>query len=172
MKQADVGMQSPLIATMNYVRTTRLGQGEPFPYTEHEPVTEDVRSLLRASPEASIDDASGGAEPAEAFRDILKSAADVDSFEGDVQKRKKFFGKPDHRKKVTFTPDDVVEASFDNGYINFETLALKLPVGGLEFKLQSYWDGQPVTFACRNRSGDKTFFVVALTIDEKSPKAE
>lgn len=52
---------------------------------------------------------------------------------------------------------------FCNGYIDFKTLSLKLPVG-LSFSLERLWDGQPVTFVLRDKEGTKEYLFVTFEI--------
>ncbi|KAM0748231.1 DUF1769-domain-containing protein [Meredithblackwellia eburnea MCA 4105] len=83
-------------------------------------------------------------------------------------------GHPDQRKKwlsenmskVHLGRDVLIKSDFCNGYVDFKTLSLKLPIG-LHFSLRNIWDGQPVRFVCRTQEGDKRFFVVTFQIVEE-----
>lgn len=53
---------------------------------------------------------------------------------------------------------------FAQGLLDFNDLSVHIPSIGFSVQLLKYWDGQPVTFQCRNRSGTKVFFSVAFEI--------
>ncbi|KAI5480435.1 hypothetical protein MNV49_000588 [Pseudohyphozyma bogoriensis] len=145
---------SPLLATMNYVSTTLADSKTPLP--DWSPtVDDDIVPLFSDGSERN-----------------RKLAKEVEK--GAPAKRKKLFNDATKRKQVTIPAGTIISADFCNGYIDFKTLSLKLP-GGLHFALASYWDGQPVTFVARNRSGSKEFFFVTLQIvkgSEKGAKSE
>lgn len=75
---------------------------------------------------------------------------DTDDAEA-LKARKRLFGDKKKRQAIKFTPEDVWTADFDNGFIDFNTLSLSLPYGGLQFDLKRYWDGQPVRYVCKNQ---------------------
>ncbi|KAF9530268.1 hypothetical protein CPB83DRAFT_851276 [Crepidotus variabilis] len=91
----------------------------------------------------------------------------------DASQRRSYFAVEEHRKAVTFGPDDLVTTDFCYGFINFTpTLSLQLP-GGLSFDLMRYWDGQPVRFVCceRKRGDDasgepwgRVFWCIAIEV--------
>lgn len=95
---------------MNYASITSTSPTEPFRPTIPGPVEDDLTPLLPSHAE-------------------LKGAAD---------KRKAFLGRAENRKGLKLGPDMVVKADFANGFIDFEALALKLPIG-LSFPLAKYW---------------------------------
>lgn len=64
----------------------------------------------------------------------------------------------------------MVAFDFVAGYIDFNTLSVSLPSVGFNMDLLKYWDGQPLTFVCRNRSGSKTFFAVSFEITDPDIK--
>lgn len=74
--------------------------------------------------------------------------------------RASWLGKKANREKLSITPADVATVDFCNGFIDFNTLQLVLPYGGLHFDLQKYWDGQPVRYVAKNLSTNDVFFVV------------
>ncbi|KAF8342753.1 uncharacterized protein EI90DRAFT_3190738 [Cantharellus anzutake] len=74
-------------------------------------------------------------------------------------KAESYFANPEHRKALTFGPDDLIEADFCQGYLSFESgLALSFP-GGIHFDLMSHWDGRP--------GPGKVFWCVSFEIAEE-----
>ncbi|WAR53017.1 hypothetical protein PtB15_2B445 [Puccinia triticina] len=131
---------SPLLATMNYIRTERLeADDSPLPPWEvaTRPV-EDCSSLLEGNP-----------------TNISKPHL-----------RRKFFSSAVNRKALTLGPRDFINAEFANGFIDFSTLALNVPVVNVSFKLDKLWDGQPVRYVCQSRQTGETYFVVVFQISE------
>ncbi|POW20797.1 hypothetical protein PSHT_03082 [Puccinia striiformis] len=59
-----------------------------------------------------------------------------------------------------------INAEFANGFIDFSTLALNVPVVNVHFKLDKLWDGQPVRYVCQSRKTEETYFVVVFQISE------
>lgn len=57
---------------------------------------------------------------------------------------------------------------FAQGYIDFSDLSVGIPTVGFHIKLKDYWDGQPVTFVCRNRDGSKVHFSVQFQIIDET----
>ena len=74
--------------------------------------------------------------------------------------RASWLGKASNREKLQITPQDVITVDFCNGFIDFNTLRLVLPYGGLYFDLQKYWDGQPVRYVAKNLKTNQVYFVV------------
>lgn len=95
---------------MNYASITTSTPDSSFIPTIPGPVAEDVTPLLPSHPE-------------------LESSPD---------KRKAFLGNAKNRTGLKLTPEHVVKADFANGFIDFNALALKLPIG-LSFPLAKYW---------------------------------
>lgn len=104
---------SPLIATMNVVRLSK-SEGKLPAWSSKQP-EEDVSHGL--------------------------TEGDHGNLIGNAGARRKYFNNAAHRKEVKLGPDTIIDADFSNGFLNFETLSLKL-AAGLEFPLASYWDGQ------------------------------
>ncbi|EFP93299.2 uncharacterized protein PGTG_19067 [Puccinia graminis f. sp. tritici CRL 75-36-700-3] len=131
---------SPLLATMNYIRTERLDADDsPLPPCEAatRPV-EDCSSLLSGNP-----------------TNISKPHL-----------RRKFFSSAVNRQAIMLGPRDFINAEFANGFIDFSTLALNVPVVNVSFKLDKLWDGQPVRYVCQSRKTGETYFVVVFQIVE------
>lgn len=81
--------------------------------------------------------------------------------------RKKLFSSKANRQAISFTPQDVFTSDFAQGYIDFNSLYLSIPFsGGLSFDLKKYWDGQPVTYVCKNKSTGDVYFVVQFNIQD------
>lgn len=76
--------------------------------------------------------------------------------------RAKFWANQTVRQAVEITPQDIVTFDFCPAVpIDFNTLKVVLPyTGGMGFDLQSYWDGQPVRYYCKNDLDDTIFFIV------------
>ncbi|PWN41789.1 DUF1769-domain-containing protein [Ceraceosorus guamensis] len=85
-----------------------------------------------------------------------------------AHQRRAQFWKEHVRERVLIGRKDLVTTTtFDNGFIDFNTLRLELPyTNGMGFDLKKYWDGQPVRFYCKDKSDDTVFFVVEFTINE------
>ncbi|GAA5855196.1 hypothetical protein JCM8547_008979 [Rhodosporidiobolus lusitaniae] len=85
--------------------------------------------------------------------------------------RRSLFAKEENRKAVEkLGPGYVVRGSFDQGWIDFDTLSLALP-GGIKFSLAKYWTGEPLVFSCQRRpkkgeeAGEaETYFVVSFEL--------
>ncbi|KAH9462543.1 hypothetical protein MJO28_002679 [Puccinia striiformis f. sp. tritici] len=131
---------SPLLATMNYIRIDRLeADDSPLPPWESatRPV-EDCSSLLEGNP-----------------TNISKPHL-----------RRKFFSSAVNRQAIMLGPRVNINAEFANGFIDFSTLALNVPVVNVHFKLDKLWDGQPVRYVCQSRKTEETYFVVVFQISE------
>lgn len=102
--------QSPLLATMNFASVETADPSTPFKPTIPGPLADDLTPLLPSHPE----------------------------LKGDAAKRKAFLGNGANRKGLAIAPGTVVKADFANGFIDFNALALKLPIG-LSFPLAKYW---------------------------------
>ncbi|KAG8690053.1 hypothetical protein FRC11_014122 [Ceratobasidium sp. 423] len=83
--------------------------------------------------------------------------------ESTPEARRKHFTDESHHKEVTFTPQDLIQADFVHGYLQFPELTIALP-GGVQFDLMHYYDERPVHFVCKKRSAEETFFVVSFTV--------
>ncbi|QRV76237.1 hypothetical protein RhiJN_04252 [Ceratobasidium sp. AG-Ba] len=128
---------SPLLSTMPYLQRTRLAVDAPLP---------GIPSALLA------DDKS---EPplAPPLNDDFTPTT-----------RRKYFTDETHRKEFTFTPQDLINADFCHGYLQFPGLTFSLP-GGIQFDLMSYYDERPVHFVCKQRGNEgKIFFVVSFIV--------
>ncbi|QRV91056.1 hypothetical protein RhiJN_19074 [Ceratobasidium sp. AG-Ba] len=77
--------------------------------------------------------------------------------------RRKYFTDETHRKEFTFTPQDLINADFCHGYLQFPGLTFSLP-GGIQFDLMSYYDERPVHFVCKQRGNEGRFFVVSFIV--------
>ncbi|KNE92533.1 hypothetical protein PSTG_14043 [Puccinia striiformis f. sp. tritici PST-78] len=129
---------SPLLATMNYIRIDRL-EADDSPLPPWESATrpvEDCSSLLEGNP-----------------TNISKPHL-----------RRKFFSSAVNRQAIMLGPR--INAEFANGFIDFSTLALNVPVVNVHFKLDKLWDGQPVRYVCQSRKTEETYFVVVFQISE------
>ncbi|KAJ2911526.1 hypothetical protein MD484_g8890, partial [Candolleomyces efflorescens] len=166
---------SPLIATMPYFahrrRDPTLVKQIEFPMKK--PLVDDT-SELHLSYTSSSGDTNLSDSSLDKLRDLPSS-------------RRSFFSKPEHRRLVTFGPDDSITTDFCYGFLSFTPSPnspggngrdsatgprLDIP-GGLSFDLGRYWDGQPVRFVCCERKGDgpdevgdqpwgRTFWCVAI----------
>jgi len=120
---------SPLVATMPYLAHTRTDEihprdvGQRFPPTK--PIVDDTHLLP-----INHGKVSGGAS-----------------------KRKTYFQSSSHREEVIFGPEDIVTTDFCYDFLNFspDGITLRLP-GGISVDMLRYWDGQPVTFVCCDRT--------------------
>lgn len=131
---------SPLMATMNYIKTEKLeSEDSQLPqWTETRPV-EDCTSLLIPSSHKQCN----------ISRPHL---------------RRKFFASVENRKSIKLGPRDFINAEFANGFLNFSNLTLKVPVVNVSFKLDKLWDGQPVRYVCLSRSTNEVYFLVEFQI--------
>ncbi|CAE6422992.1 unnamed protein product [Rhizoctonia solani] len=85
--------------------------------------------------------------------------------------RRKYFADESHRKEITFTPRDLIQADFVHGYLQFPSLTIALP-GGVQFDLMYYYDERPVHFVCKERGTEETFFVVSFTVIKDTEEPE
>ncbi|KAK4053383.1 hypothetical protein OIV83_001547 [Microbotryomycetes sp. JL201] len=135
---------SPFISTMNYISVNRLQDAQRATLDLPAKVSENLDDLLPQSVPADV--------------------------RTDPWKRRQYFARQENRRQdgLTFDKNLHFKADFCNGYIDFNTLSLKLPIH-LTFPLARYWDGQPVTFVCRRRNTNKDYFVVTFTLDNVKP---
>ncbi|ELU41712.1 hypothetical protein AG1IA_04260 [Rhizoctonia solani AG-1 IA] len=108
---------SPFLSTMPYLQRIELDPATPIPRDMLGPITVE-RSIPPLAP-------------------VLES-------ESTPAERRKYFTDESHRKEVTFTPRDLIQADFVHGYLQFPSLTMALP-GGLQFDLMYYYDSRPVS---------------------------
>lgn len=132
--------QSPLFATLQYLSAKPLPAAEPLPPFKPDTFLEDVAPLLPSSTSPPADPAA----------------------------RRSFFSKADARRATPLEPSHLVRGDFSHGFLAFDNLSLALP-GGLKFKLDKYWNGEPVVFSCQRRAEPgneaETFFVVTFELE-------
>lgn len=140
--------QSPLFATLQYLSAKEHPASEPLPPFKPDTFPEDVSPLLSSSSSSS-----STAPPT------------------DPASRRSFFSKQDARRSVPLTASHLVRGDFSHGFLNFDSLSLALP-GGLSFKLDKYWNGEPVVFSCQRRLAKgqegreaETYFVVTFELE-------
>ncbi|CUA76746.1 hypothetical protein RSOLAG22IIIB_02216 [Rhizoctonia solani] len=127
---------SPFLSTMPYLQRIELDTSAPIPTSLPAPIT-----MERSRP---------------ALAPALES-------ESSPAARRKYFADESHRKAVTFTPQDLIQADFVHGHLQFPSLTIALP-GGVQFDLMYYYDERPVHFVCKKRGTEETFFVVSFTV--------
>ncbi|CAE6424129.1 hypothetical protein ACGC1H_002622 [Rhizoctonia solani] len=127
---------SPFLSTMPYLQRIELDPAAPVPAGLPVPIT------------------------AERSRPALAPALESES---SPAARKKYFTIESHRKEVNFTAQDLIQADFVHGYLQFPSLKIALP-GGVQFDLMYYYDERPVHFVCKKRGTGETFFVVSFTV--------
>ncbi|CAH7686942.1 hypothetical protein BY996DRAFT_6432334 [Phakopsora pachyrhizi] len=126
---------SPLLATMNYFRTERLESDDsPLPAWNGNRPEEDCTSIA-------------------VNRNMNISKPHL---------RRKFFGSVNNRLAATMGPR--INADFANGFLDFSTLSLVVPVVNVSFNLAKLWDGQPVRYICKSRYTNETYFIVEFQI--------
>jgi hypothetical protein len=176
---------SPLIATMPYFahRRTVPVSVKQIEFPMKTPLVDDTSELY-----LSYSPSSGDTNHSDSSLDTLKYLP---------SSRRSFFSKPEHRRLVTFGPDDSITTDFCYGFLSFTPSPnspggdsgtgtgprLDIP-GGLSFDLGRYWDGQPVRFVCcerkdkaSNLEGDepwgRSFWCVAIEmVDDDSEEEE
>lgn len=129
---------SPLIATMNHVKTTRL-ESDDSPLPEWK-----------------------GVRPVEDCSSIVEGLTKISS----KQERRRFFSSAKNREAVVLGPRDFINAEFVNGFVDYSTLRLKIPIVKLSFRLDKLWDGQPVRYVCLSRRTLETYFVIEFQIKD------
>ncbi|GAA5895149.1 hypothetical protein JCM8208_000125 [Rhodotorula glutinis] len=131
---------SPLFATLQYLSAKPLPADESPPPFKPDTFPEDVAPLLPSSTPPPADPAA----------------------------RRSFFSKADARRAVPLAASHLVRGDFSHGFLAFDNLSLALP-GGLKFKLDKYWNGEPVVFSCQRRAEPgkeaETFFVVTFELE-------
>ncbi|KAK0527274.1 hypothetical protein OC834_004488 [Tilletia horrida] len=180
---------SPLIGTMYRVQVNRL-PSEPsgssadelfkskdwpvFPSAEANGkesaqayVEDDTSALFYRADKPDELDEETGADVGTVHNLRGSSAAGSDANPHAEKTRASFFHTEAARKRVKFTPRDVVTADFANGFLDFNDLAVILPyTGGMKFDLKRMWDGRPVRYFCKNQSNGKVYFVIEFNIME------
>lgn len=113
--------QSPVIATMNYLNVNK-------------------------SHNESSDSSKPGSIPCAVKEDVSAVLPeDAPELVGRPEDRRKYFAQEAHRQGIKI---ESFQADFANGYLTFDPLALKLPIG-MSFPLAKYWNGQPVAVSLR-----------------------
>ncbi|CAE6521429.1 unnamed protein product [Rhizoctonia solani] len=108
---------SPFLSTMPYLQRTKLDPTAPVPTNLSVPiVTEQSKPALAPALESESTPAA----------------------------RRKYFTDESHRKEVIFTPQDLIQADFVHGHLQFPALTIALP-GGVEFDLMYYYDERPAS---------------------------
>ncbi|EFP93305.2 uncharacterized protein PGTG_19073 [Puccinia graminis f. sp. tritici CRL 75-36-700-3] len=127
---------SPLLATMNHVQTERLESGDS-PLPDWE-----------------------GTRPVEDCNSVVGELETITS----KRERRRFLSSPENRQACILGPRINVE--FVNGFVDYSTLRLQIPIVKLSFRLDKLWDGQPVRYECISRSTLQTYFVIVVQIVE------
>ncbi|KDN50156.1 hypothetical protein RSAG8_01492, partial [Rhizoctonia solani AG-8 WAC10335] len=127
---------SPFLSSMPYLQRIELDPAAPVPTDLPVPIT------------------------AERSRPALAPALESETTPA---ARRKHFTDEAHRKEVTFTPQDLIQADFVHGYLQFPSLTIALP-GGVQFDLMYYYDERPVHFVCTKRGTEESFFVVSFMV--------
>jgi len=140
---------SPLFSTMPFISVSHVEPSKPLPPWDSGAIEEDVSGLFEAT-------------PAQRHRD------EGISLKGKVNNRRHFFADKSKVEGIVVGPSELISCDFAQGFISFETLSLKLPIGLPEFPLAKYWNGKPITFVARSRDGSRTFFRVSFDIAEES----
>ncbi|KAH9441529.1 hypothetical protein MJO28_002680 [Puccinia striiformis f. sp. tritici] len=133
---------SPLLATMNHVKTERL-QSDDSPLPDWE-----------------------GTRPTEDCSSVVGDLATITS----KRDRRRFLSSPENRQAVLLGPRDFINVEFVNGFVDYSTLRLQIPIVKLSFRLDKLWDGQPVRYECISRSTLQTYFVIVVQIVELAGK--
>ncbi|CED83829.1 Protein of unknown function DUF1769 [Phaffia rhodozyma] len=148
---------SPLLSTVPYLvwssSNSKWSTDDLKPIKES--TYESIKDRLKESPEGkdTLDDlerVSGGTE-------------------WDAGKRRSWLTKEANRKALKIKPSDTITIDFAQGYLDFNDLSVSIPAVKFHVNLLKYWDGQPVTFVCRNRSGSKEFFKIIFQIINVDP---
>ncbi|PLW15361.1 hypothetical protein PCANC_00377 [Puccinia coronata f. sp. avenae] len=129
---------SPLLATMNHVQTGELESDDaPLPDWE-------------------------GTRPVEDCTSIVGNLATITS----KRERRRFLSSAENRQALVLGPRDFINVEFVNGFVDYSTLRLQIPIVKLSFRLDKLWDGQPIRYECISRSTLKTYFVIVVQIIE------
>ncbi|CAE6466768.1 unnamed protein product [Rhizoctonia solani] len=145
---------SPFLSTMPYLQRIELDPAVPIPTGLPAPITTE-RSRPALAPALESE-----STPAARRKPALAPALESESTPA---ARRKYFTDESHRKEITLTPRDLIQADFVHGHIQFPSLTIALP-GGVQFDLMYYYDERPVHFVCRKRGTEDTFFVVSFTV--------
>ncbi|GAA6064406.1 hypothetical protein JCM10212_001230 [Sporobolomyces blumeae] len=134
---------SPLFSTLQYLSVERTSDSTEVPqsFVPH-PMPEDTSTLIPSGTDPSV--------------------------VSTPSKRRSYFASEPVRQQTVVGPTDLIRGDFSHGFLDFATLSLSLP-GGLSFSLAKYWNGEPVTFSCRERgaSGQPLFVVTFELLDEQ-----
>jgi len=134
---------SPLLATMNHVKTERL-EADDTPLPEWD-----------------------GTRPVEDCSSIAGDLATITS----KRERRRFLSSSENRQAIVLGPRDFINVEFVNGFVDYSTLKLQIPIVHLSFNLDKLWDGQPIRYECTSRSTLKTYFVIVVQIIELHGKS-
>ncbi|WWC62235.1 uncharacterized protein I303_104831 [Kwoniella dejecticola CBS 10117] len=104
-----------------------------------------------------------------------------------ISARRKWLTKSSNRQLIDVKEDTEVGMEFCNGLLDFNTLSATLPSPfNLQIPLLKYWDGQPVTYVCQDKTpsgecpvgagsgggGNKVHWSVAFEIVDEDAKAQ
>ncbi|KAK9237798.1 hypothetical protein V1525DRAFT_450210 [Lipomyces kononenkoae] len=112
------------------------------------------------------------AQPNEEFQSLVKedmsTIVHVDGHDIDIPpsagKRRKFFLKQENRKKYIFRAGETYKFDFFNPYIEMGSeFALRLP--GYSLAIMKYWDGQPLRYVLKSKSGKVYFTLLFELVD-------
>lgn len=151
--------------------STDTEEGKNSIAAKHGYTVDDTSALVVAAEK----DSNGEVQLNEKYKDIvdrstflgLKWPAEDDASDKEnLKARKTLFGDQSKRKQINLTPEDVWTADFCNGFIDFNTLNLHIPVGGLSFDLKRYYNNQPVQYQCKNKETGEVYFMVTFDIQE------
>ncbi|KAI0701390.1 hypothetical protein BC835DRAFT_1265032 [Cytidiella melzeri] len=147
---------SPLISTMTHFMHSTVDSSDKAPEFPASKAMGDNTSTLPfqsgTRPEALPQDSASTAEA-----------------------RRAFFKTANHRRLVTFGPNDLITADFCYNYLLFSSTGVQLKIpGGFSLDMMKLWDGRPVNFVCcaRNAQSEsengpplgEVFFCVAIEV--------
>ncbi|OLL26512.1 UPF0590 protein [Neolecta irregularis DAH-3] len=81
--------------------------------------------------------------------------------------RREFFAKESNRRTVNIDESVLVEGDFSHPFINFNKIAVHLPVVGLDVDILKYWNGLPFRYVCKTRDGNTVFFCIYFELIEE-----
>lgn len=139
----DPGLDGDVHADKPYLYGPLLSSINVLSIGDKDKNGDDEEPDADALPEAAL--AEGATRTGAAVRD-------EQSIPAASPQRMKHFLTDAHRQAFTFEPGRAYDCDFFNAYLDFNDLALRLPVATLH--LMRFWDGQPLRYTLKQRSKD------------------
>lgn len=153
----DPGLDGDVHADKPYLYGPLLSSINVLSIDDKSDSTSDENDKVEDLPETALEEGATGS--GSAIRSDL-------SIPQTSAARMKYFLQDNHRSTFTFEPGRTYSCDFFNAYLDFNDLALRLPVATLH--LMRFWDGQPLRYTLKQRSKDgsvdRELLVIVFTL--------